>query len=606
MHAIVFPALLCVHAHASGIHWKPSDDAIRAYDRGAVALEDGRLEAAQRRLTEALDIDPDCGACAHALAVTTLRQDDAEEAVERLQELARRHPERAAVMVSLADAAFGSQDFALSIEAAGIALVLDATRWEALTAMVRACLRTGELDEARRWMDSASGAHPDDRLACLDVDLLVEQGDPSGAAARLDKCERSGDEDLIAHGRMRLAAATGDYTGLSSEASRRGGRDLSKLSQAFAAYDEGSYRRAATLLRQVVAENPADAEAALLLGLSEHHDGNSDRAVDALALAFDGEEWIRVGRDGSYRGVVTAEGARVFEARLRQGVGLLILLHVERGEQEQASDILDRAKMELGGCAEIDAGRIALLAARGEPGVAALTASRALAEWPGVPLLEDTVRDLLVQHPTSRSTELLDAATTANMPEGGYWKALGLRDTGEPGACIDAIEPTLPLADDASRPSLLTLAWACAVEAEELDAAGRYRAELAEVEGNPDPDVSLNHVRLLLGAERWIDAQVLLEQLDPTRPDRVDYARSLGLLATLGLGDLDGALAVHTTGVVHPEASFELALALLRTERLEDAEPLLNACCSTLEDPDQGARCTTVHGEVTSILQGTR
>ncbi len=606
MYAIVLPALICAQAQASGIHWKPTDDAIRAYDRGAAALTDGRLEAAQRRLTEALDIDPDCGACAHALAVTTLRQDDAEEAVERLQELARRHPERAEVMVSLADAAFGSQDFALSIEAAGIALVLDATRWEALTAMVRACMRTGELDEARRWMSSASGAHPDDRLACLDVDLLVEEGDPTAAAARQEKCERSGDEDLIAHGRLRVAAATGDYTGLSDEANRRGGRELSKLGQAFAAYDEGSYRRAATLLRQVVAENPSDAEASLLLGLSEYHDGHSERAVEALALAFEGEEWIRVGRDGSYRGVVTAEGARVFEARLRQGVGLLILLHVERGEHDAATRTLDRAKAELGGCAEIDAGRIALLSARDEAEVAAVTAARALTDWPGVPLLEDTIRDLLVRHPISRSPALLDAASAAGMAEGGYWRGLMLRDTGEPGACIDAVEPSLPYADDTSRPSLLTLAWACAVEAQELEAAERFRAEFADVDELPDLDVSLNHVRLLLGAERWIDAQVLLEELAPTRTDRVDYGRSLGLLASLGLGDLDGALVLHSSGAVQPESSFELALALLRAERLADAEPLLAACCDALEDPDQRTRCGTVHGEVTGILQGTR
>jgi tetratricopeptide (TPR) repeat protein len=592
--------LLAGAALASSPHWKPNDEALHAYDRGVEQLEASRLEQAGRSFRQALDRDPDCGACQHALGLTLLRQDDAEEAVELLQELARTHPARAEVMVSLADAAFGSQDFALSIEAASIALVLDATRWDALTSMVRACLRTGELATARRWMDSASGAHPDDRLACLEADLLVEERSLDAAQAALDKCERSGDDDLIAHARVRLAAATGDYTALSSQASSRGDRDLSRLSDAFASHDAGEHRRAATLLRQVLAETPANAEAALLLGLSEHALGHSERAEEALARAFEGEAWIEVGRDGSFRGVVTSEGARIFEERLRQGVGLLVMLQVQRGALDEAQASLDRAKEELGPCAETDAGRIALLAARGEIEAASVTASRALADWPDVPLLDDTVRELLLNHAGSRTDALLQAATDAGLAAGGYWRALADRDTGDPVSCLSSLQPALSTADEAELPTVATLAWACAVEAGELDSADRYRLSLRELGAAADPDVSLNHARLLLAHGEHEPALALLDELALEREDRVRYARELELTADIGLGRLDDALAVLQTTPVSAELRFELALALLRAERIDEALPLLGGCCEGLQDVAHRTRC----GELLEQVEG--
>lgn len=588
-------------ALASGPHWKPSDEAVEIHDRGVEALDAARLEQAERRFRDALERDPDCGACLHALGVTLLRRDDAEEAVEILQELARRHPERAEVMVSLADAAFGSQDFGLSIEAAGIALVLDATRWEALTAMVRACLRTGDLATARRWMDSASGAHPDDRLACLEVDLLVEEEAVEPAAAAMEKCALSRDGDLIAHARARIAAATGDYSGLSSEARQRGDQALRRMSEAFAAHESGEHRRAATLLRQELSENPANAEAALLLGLSENALDHSARAEQALARAFEGEAWIEVGTDGSYKGVVTAAGARVFEERLRQGVGLLIQLQVQRGDLEGAAHNLDRAKAELEACPEVDAGRITLLAARSEPAAAAVTATRALETWPGVPMLEDAVRDLLLNHPDSRSPDLLATAAATGMAEGHYWAAIALRDTGDPVGCIDALSPALDAPDGPTRHTLLTLAWACAVEADEDERADGYRTVLAATGAALDLDVSLNHARLLLASGRFDDSIGLLRSLTLEREDRQDYARSLELMALIGRGDDDGALALAEAGAVSPEARFELALALLRTQRITEATPLLEGCCCTLAVEEHRSRCATILEQVRGL-----
>jgi tetratricopeptide (TPR) repeat protein len=588
-------------AQASGPHWKPIDAAIDSYDRGVVALDAARLEPAARRLREALDHDPDCGACLHALGVTLLRQDDAEEAVEILQDLAHRHPERAEVMVSLADAAFGSQDFGLSIEAAGIALVLDATRWEALTAMVRACLRTGDVATARRWMESASGAHPDDRLACLEADLLVEEAALDDAVKAMEKCSLSGDADLIGHARARIAAATGDYTGLSSQARQRGDKALGRVSEAFAAHEAGEHRRATILLRQELAANPANAEAALLLGLSEHALGHSARAEQALGQAFVGETWIQVGSDGSYRGVVTAEGERIFDERLRQGVGLLIQLQVQRGDLEGAARSLDRAKEELATCAEVDAGRIALLAARGEPEAAAICATRAVAAWPGVPMLDDAVRDLLLSHPSSRSPQLLEAAAAAGLVEGHYWAAIAQRDTGAPLACIDTLAPALDALDSPSRHTVLTLAWACAVEADELERADGYRTVLGATGADLDADVSLNHARLLLASGRFEDCIGLLGGLGLERADRVDYARGLGLMAHIGLGDLDTATAQAATGPVSPETRFELALALLREERIDEATPLLEGCCATLAVEEHQARCSAILEQVRGL-----
>jgi len=604
MHAALLP--LIAAAMAAGPHWKPNDQALKAYDRGAEALEAGRLEQAQRKLGESLAQDPDCGACSHALAVTLLRLDDAEEAVERLQELARQHPHRAEVMVSLADAAFGSQDFDLSIEAASIALVLDATRWEALEAMIRACLRTGDLATARTWMDSASGAHPDDRLACLELDLRVEEGDTAGAETSMQKCERSADDALIAHARSRVAAATGDYTSLSEQASQSGRSDVQRLSDALLAFEQGDHRRAVRLLEIVLEAQPSNAEAALFLGLSEHRLGRDERAIVTLTRAFEGEAWIEVGRDGSYAGVVTAGGARVFEERLRQGVGLLVLLQVERGLLADASHSLDRAKAELGGCAEIDAGRVALLAARGEPTAAAISATRALGSWPGVPLLDDTVRELLLNHPQARTDELLEAALTAGLAEGGYWRAIALRDGGQPDACGDTLDAVMPLVDELNRETITTLAWACAVEAGRLEQADTHRAVLLANGLNPDLDVSLNHARLAIASGQHASARALLDQLDIVRPDRLAYARSLRVLVAVGLEQLDHALALQREAPVSAEVGFELALALLRAERLVEAAPVLSASCGGLDDPAQRARCQTIEGEVAGVLEDAR
>ncbi len=598
--------LLIGAALAAGPHWKPSDDALRAYDRGVEALDAARLDVAERRLREALVADPDCGACAHALGVTLLRRDDAEEAVELLQELARLHPQRADVMISLADAAFGSQDFALSIEAAAIALVLDATAWDALTAMVRACLRTGDTATARRWLDSASGAHPDDRLACLKADMFVEEGDVTGASAMLEKCELSRDDTLIAHVRARVAAASGDYTALVSQAHEGGNKDLSRFGQAFAEYEEGSYRKAASLLRLVLADNPSNAEAALFLGLSEYHQGHSDKATEALTLAFGGETWISVDRQGGYSGVVTAGGAEVFEARLRQGVGLLVQLQVQQGDLEGAAHSLDRAKAELEPCAEVDAGRIALLAARGEPQAAAVTATRALAAQPGVPMLEDAVRDLLLNHRESRSPELLEATTATGMAEGPYWAALTQRDLGAPLECLEALAPALVGDDAQTRPTTLTLAWACAVEADEVERADGYRELLLAEGASLDADVSLNHTRLLLAAGQFDGSLALLRSLELERNDRLDYARNLEVMALIGLGDTEQALATASAGDTTAETRFELALALLRAERIAEATPLLAGCCEGLELEDNRTRCRDLLLQVEGLAEETR
>ncbi len=598
--------LLASSAQASDPHWKPADPALSAYNRGVEALDAERLGQAERRLQEALAVDPDCGACAHALGVALLRQDDAEEAVELLQQLARQHPHRAEVMVSLSDAAFGSQDFALAVEAAAIALVLDATRWDALTAMVRACLRTGDLAEARRWIQSAGGAHPDDRLACLQVDMRVEEQTLESAQAAMQKCERSGDADLMAHARSRLASATGDISVITSQAVARGDRDLEHLSLAFAAFERGEHTRAASLFRRILDDNPADAEAALLLGLSEHHLGHEQRAEEALARAFEGQAWIRVGRDGTYAGVVTAGGAEVFEARLRQGVGLLIQLQVSRGELAQAAQSADRAKERLGPCAELDAGRIALLAARGEEEAASASATRALGEWPGVPMLEDAVRDLLADYPHSRSAALLDAATEAGLVEGAYWAALGLRDTGDAAGCIDRVEPAIAIADESALGPLLTLAWSCAVESDDLQRAERTRATLLAAGLEPDMDVSLNHARLRLGLGLFDECIALLDGLSPSMKEQQDYRRTLRCLALVGQGRLDAALQEQRAGTVTAEARFELALALARDERLEDAQPLLAGCCDALQAQENRDRCYRILEELQGSNPGAR
>jgi tetratricopeptide (TPR) repeat protein len=605
MCSLLLLALLAGPSLSADPHWKPGDAAMKDYNRGVEALEEGRLELAERRLHAALEADPGCGACAHALGLAMLRQDDAEEAVELLQELARTHPRRAEVMVSLADAAFGTQDFALSMEAAGVAIVLDATRWEALIAMQRVCLRTGDLATARRWMASAAGAHPDDRLACLEADLLVEESRLEAAAASLEKCARSGDEPLIAHVHSRLAAASGDFSELTSQAAASGDRELARLSEAFAAYDAGEYRRASSLLRRALEDQPDDAEAALLLGLSEHRDGHSDRAVLALARALEGEAWIRVRPDGSYAGVVTAGGAEVFEERLRQGLGLLVQLQVERGELAEAEGSYERAKQHVGACVELDAARIALLAARGEAGAASITATRALERGPPAPMLADAVRELLLRWPEARTPELLAAAAGARLAEGGYWAAVHHAEAGDASSCLSTLSETVSWADEPARPALTQLGYACAVQAEDLERAEAYRLLLRDLELTPDSDVSLNHARLLLAAERHTSCLRLLVGHAPSGPEAEVYARTLRLMAQLGLGEIDRALAIALEGHTAAEARLELAIALLREERLGEAGPLLATSCPELRG-DHGERCVSLLDELQRVLGQTR
>ncbi len=589
--------LLVAAALAASPHWKPSDAALKDYNRGVEALDAERLGQAERKLKEALLRDPTCGACQHALGVTLLRQDRSREAVDLLGELASTHPHRAEIMVSLSDAAFGAQDFGLALETAAIALVLDAMSWDALTAMVRACLRAGDLETAGQWIETVSGAHPDDRLACLQADLLVEEGAITQATAKLDKCERARDPALYAHVATRVAAASGDHQAVAQQAEARGSLKLSDLSRAFAAYEAGAHSRAASLLGRVLDGNPANAEAALLLGLAENASGHPERAMEALTRAFEGETWIEVDASGGFSGIVTASGAAVFEERLRQGVGLLIQLQVQQGMSKQARETLDRAKERPGPCAEITAGKVLLEAATGRPEVAAATAARGLERWPGVPMLQDAVRELLAEWSASRQPDLLEAAWADGILEAAYWQALAHRDMGQPDTCLERLDAALPRAEGASTSPMQVLAHACAVEAGDATRAN----QLLDAQGGPpaaDPDVALNHARLLLDRGRLEDCAAVLDGLALTREDRRDYARTLQLGLHLANDHLDAAMAMLPTGSVTPHARLELALALLRAERIAEAHPLLEGACSELQDPGVLERCDQVRAEL--------
>jgi len=580
-------------AVAGSPHWDPTvAGAVSAYNQGVEALNEGDPATAQGHFQRSVRRDPDCGSCRDALALSLLHQNRSDEALVMAREVHAAFPDQAEAGQTLSEAAFAAGSFDESVAVAEALLLADPQCFTALSLLVQGLLRVGDTARARAALQQGSAHHDAGQIACELGQVAIEEEQLAEARGLLEACRGADSPDMLSALESRLLLAEGRYTEAGGALGPDDDPELSAAYKAYGLMNRGDYAAAATALRQLLEQNPKDAETATLLGLCELSLDNTDAAMAALEQAFDGETWIQVDARGGVSGILTASGERAFRTRMREGAAHLVRLQAEVGRVDDAEATLERARSELGPSGELAAAELSLLVATERYAEAAALAVRSLEQWNDSTLLVVTASVFGATFPEAVTPELERALLALGEWRSVYNAAVDASNAGEVEACLSRIEAAPAIADDEGRTRMAWLAHGCAATAGSLDAADRWLIEL----GGPsaaDPLALLNHAWLYVDAGRLDEAATMAAAIEPPAdpPTAVDDLRTLRAWVALEQEDLARALSIVAEGPVDPSTKVNLAVGLANAQRYAEALPWLEAACPQLSEAAQRAHC---------------
>jgi tetratricopeptide (TPR) repeat protein len=548
---------------------------IADYNQGIVALNEGDLEAAAQAFERVVKGEPRAAVGWYGLAVIDLRQRKVDEAISILDHVATSYP-RGDVSAQLSKAYFANQDFEKAREWGHFAVEITPTSIEAQSAYQWALMRLGEYSVAFDTIAAARKEDPRGDWDCLEIRLWIERGQVARAKRLVSGCYTATVPELARGVLARLGSEGGVVldSGQKSTATMQVQESISLIRAN--RFEEGIAR-----LDQVLSLFPDHGTARIIRGTAYYLIRDYESARSDLNSVFEAETWVDVEADGVITGILTQASAEAFREQVRQGIGILSLLHLEMGDLAASSAVIERARRDGHNGIELDAAAAALSWYRDEKQPAWVELERLHLSQPENRFVLRLMSDL-----AHREADSVPESLRAILVERGSWKqnynlAAGQSNGGRYDECRNTAMAALARFGDEpeARDVLADVAYGCVLSLGDLAEAASLHEQYGEsyllVENR------FRHAALLVNAGRAAEALRLVENIEGEHPS----LPSIQVAARLDGGDLSGALK-WAAGQEDPELTYELAFELVKVNRRGEAVGLLERCCPILANEE--------------------
>lgn len=563
--------------------WEPRPSVIADYNLAVEALNALAFAPAEQVLRSVIAQDPGCGLCRQTLAITLVRQERPDEALQLLGPLAEAHPKRPEVFSLISVAAIAAQHPEQARAAAAAAVALEPEDFAAQRSLLRALLAVPDLDAAQDAAEAARAALTPPEAACLEAEVKLAAVALAGVEPLLAACAELGDEALVGEMALKLARAQGDLAAVLRLARAQRLAPLMQKAQAAEHLQAGELHAAMQILDEELTRRPGDLDALLL------------RAWCWQALAQPAQAEQDLVRLLSQPPTAFAdERGRLFEmhswrALRRRAMALYVTLLVDDDRAPEARRRLEAERPTLGEGPALSAAEVTLLLAEGDAEGASLAWEGATGRWDRSEALASVAIRLDGETPLSAS----GLVWLQSRADPGYTLQLATQryHGGRYDGCQDALTPLLGHPDPEVSRLALQLAHRCAVADEDLPSAQALLAQLAAVTGTPTDEAALRHAWLLGEAGQDDAALALLGRLSPPPGDARTQHRSLSVWLLTRQGRLDEAIALSESGDIEPAQLANLAVALYEDGQRSRARGLMQSACDQMPAPDDARRC---------------
>jgi len=544
---------------------------IADYNHGILALNVGDLNVAKHAFEEVVSGEARAAVGWYGLAVIQLRMREVDEAIRILEHVATSYP-RADVAAQLSKAHFTNQDFEKARHWGHLAVEISPTSVEAQSAYQWALMRLGQYPMALESIASVREADPRGDWDCLEIRLWIEQGEFTRAKELVAGCYTATVPELARGVLARLGGSGGPTVDSGSKLTA-----TKEVQDAIALIRANRFTEGIGRLDRVLELFPGHGTARIIRGTAHYLVRDYESARSDLRNVFEAQTWVDVESDGVMTGILTQAGEAAFREQVRQGIGILCLLHLEIGDAATAASVVERAKREGHAGTEIEGAAAAVSWHRGDRSAAWAELDRLYVAEPENRFVLRLVSDL-----AHRDSDSVPSSIRALLGERGSWKqnynlAAGQSNGGQFEECSKTALAALSRFGQVpeARDLLSDVAYGCVLSLGDLEqAAGlheQYGASYLLEENRT------RHAALLVNAGRASEALKLLDNVSGAHGELV----SIQVAARLDTDDLDGALK-WATGEEAPELCYELAFELVKVERRPEAIRLLERCCPIL------------------------
>lgn len=583
-------------AAESPILWTFKDNnAVRFYNQGVQAFNQGRPDAAVKSLRKALGREENNGVVWLLLAEALLRAGETQESLELMQELNRRAPGKAAVLASLSDALFATGEFEPAAARAVAAIEANPDEVEGWFALLNARRRLGTLQSLTRDLEQEYERKPRPEIACLQVLAYVDEKQAEPARHAMSLCAAAEGESFVlnARGAMQGAGYAEDDSGPPEME-----KGYTLLNAAIEARNAQDWSQALTLVNRAERAGAPSVHVRLLRAEAQYWLGHYDEATADMDVILADTSWIEVNPRGDIGGVLTKAEEEEVRDRVRAGAAIAVLLAARSGGAVVFEDRLAEVREALGDGPHLRAAEAEALRITGSVGRAWEVLSAAYAQGDDPIVLGQALQGLASEGVAVASDEQIDAVVRRATPAALFNLAIAATQANLDGRCLrildgldeggDAEAARERFADRAAElaDKRLGLAYSCAVRTRAFEAADRYGARAGW--GDPVQTGDMwNHALALARASRWEDVLVQVRDRGmKDRPDPVGDVRTFEIQALVELERLDEAKAVASEPGVDAMDRARVGLELARAGRKEDTKAMLEGVCGAIEGPN--------------------
>lgn len=561
-------------------HWAPYASEAADYNLAVEALDACAFKPAEEVLRDVIHRSPDCGLCRQALAITLVRQERPEEALQLLRPLAEDHPNQADVFSLMAVAARTANQPATAREAAVRAVTLQPAQLDAQRSLLSILLTEPDLDAAQAAVASANAHLQPAAQACLRAELLLSSGQVANAQRPLEACVAAhpqlGDELAL-----KRAHAEGDLAAFRALVDAQHLAPLRSKSSAAVLLEAGDIPAAAAALDDALQQRPGDIDALLLrawcrwlLGQPESAEQDLIRLLTQPPAAYTDEQ----GR------LFVAHNWRALR---RQGLSLYVTVLADSQRTDEARRRLSAERGALGEGPALAAADVVLLLAEGADEAAASAWAAAAGRWPASEALAAAA--VRLDRAVALSADGLDWLSGGASPAHLLQLAEQRHQDGDHDGSMDALAQLGDHDERAVRHRALQLAHRSAVAAEDLPSAERLRQAMAADRCVLDAPAALRHAWLLGEAGEDAAALALLGGAGADAA-ATDQQRSLAVWLLTRTGQLSPAAALVAEGTVEAGQVANLAVALYADGQRQRGRAMMAEACARM-DSDEAGQC---------------
>lgn len=587
--------------------WEPTTEAtINLYDQGYAQLKGRDPATAEASFRKLLQSEPDCGLGMQGLGYALLFQNRSRDAKAVMQQAATLFPDQPGAWTTLSEASFASQDFKTARSAADKAIGLDPESLDAQMALQSVLLRTGDYRAAGAALDAAELHIPGPEIACLEAQLRLEQKEVAEANQLLHDCKASEREDLVTMVEGLVAQASGRTAEATQLMGALGVDTMGQVLRASDLYNHGDPAGCAKLLDDVLARSPDRLDARILRGQARAALGDMKGARQDLEVAFQGDAWVEVHSTGMMSGILRKSDEEKLQRMVIEGASLLVRILVQDEDLPRARSVLAQARKVAPKGAALDAAEAWLLSAEGKGKEGWALLSKALVSGDQDPLLREIAGQMAYKDLVDAPPVALAAIRAQGPPTARFNLASALANAKRPSDCLAEVVAT-PVAErnamDAElRQRFDQLGYRCAVDSEDLDAAGARLKLIAGPASKLDPGLfptGFNHALMLSKAGRTDEALNLLSLLQAPDARTKQKVLSLQISVLADAGRWDDALARAGDPSVDPADLAWLAGELANADRTAQASGLLMRACPALSG-DAAKQCRELQTQIAS------